>query len=74
MAKRIELIDPFDDVIPIFKTVDQMSIISGIGRNKIRELVDNNEIEYIRIGNRTLIKDEAIIDWYKRNCNNPAAI
>ena len=53
-------------VIPMLKTVEQMSKISGIGENKLRELMDKREIEYIQNGNRRLIADSAILDWYHR--------
>ena len=34
--------------LPMLKTVEQMSKISGIGDNKLRELMDNGELEYIQ--------------------------
>ena len=40
--------------------------ISGIGENKLRELMDNGELEYVQNGNRRLIADTAIWDWYER--------
>ena len=39
---------------------------SGIGENKLRELMDSGELEYIQNGNRRLIADAAIWDWYHR--------
>ena len=53
-------------MFPMLKTVEQMSKISGIGENKLRELMDNGELEYIQNGNRRLIADAAIWDWYQR--------
>ncbi len=53
-------------VIPMLKTVEQMSRLSGIGENKLRELLDKGDIEYIQNGNRRLLADDAIWDWYKR--------
>lgn len=50
----------------MLKTVEQMSKISGIGENKLRELMDSGELEYIQNGNRRLIADSAIWDWYER--------
>lgn len=32
----------------------------------IRELMDNGELEYVQNGNRRLIADTAIWDWYER--------
>lgn len=43
-----------------------MSKVSGIGENKLRELMDNGELEYVQNGNRRLIADTAIWDWYER--------
>jgi hypothetical protein len=53
--------------MPMLKTVEQMSCISGIGENKLRELMDKGEIEYVQNGNRRLLADAAIWDWYERN-------
>jgi len=54
------------DVLPMLKTVEQMSRISGIGENKLRDLMDNGELEYVQNGNRRLIADSAIWSWYER--------
>lgn len=54
------------DVWLMLKTVEQMSKVSGIGENKLRELMDSGELEYIQNGNRRLIADAAIWDWYHR--------
>lgn len=53
--------------LPMLKTVEQMSRISGIGENKLRELMDRREIEFVQNGNRRLLADAAIWDWYERN-------
>jgi len=55
------------DIFPLLKTVEQMSKISGIGEHKLRELMNNNEIEYVENGNKRLLADQAIWDWYQRN-------
>lgn len=55
-----------NDVLPMLKTVEQMSRISGIGANKLRELMDSGELEFVQNGNRRLIADAAIWDWYSR--------
>ena len=44
----------------------QMSKISGIGENKLRELMEKRELEYVQNGNRRLIADEAIWKWYEQ--------
>lgn len=55
------------ELIPMLKTIEQMSRISGIGENKLRELMDKGDIEYVQNGNRRLLADSAIWDWYNRN-------
>lgn len=75
MAKK-ETASPVIPVFPMLKTVEQMSKISGIGENKLRELMDSGELEFIQNGNRRLIADAAIWDWYeraKRKANLPNA-
>ena len=52
--------------IPMLKTIEQMSKISGLGENKLRELMDNGELEYVQNGNRRLIADAAVWKWYER--------
>ena len=64
MAKK-ETSNPTVPVLPMLKTVEQMSRISGIGENKLRELMDSGELEYIQNGNRRLLADAAIWDWYE---------
>ncbi len=54
-------------IIPMLKTVEQMSKLSGIGENKLRDMMDKNEIEYVQNGNRRLLADQSIWDWYERN-------
>jgi hypothetical protein len=49
----------------MLKSVEQMSRISGIGENRLRELMDKGELEYIQNGNRRLIADSAIWNWYE---------
>lgn len=62
---------PVTEIVPMLKTVEQMSKYSGIGINKLRELINNGEIEYIQNGNRCLLADRAIWDWYDRYCIRP---
>ena len=63
---------PVLEIIPMLKTVEQMSLYSGIGTNKLRDLIKSREIEFIQIGNRFLLSDQAIWDWYRRNRICPA--
>lgn len=59
------------EIIPMLKTVEQMSRFSGIGINKLRELISRREIEFVQNGSRYLLADRAIWDWYERNCIRP---
>jgi hypothetical protein len=59
-------INEVPDTFPMLKTVEQMSRVSGIGENKLRSLMDDGELEYIQNGNRRLLADVAIWDWYAR--------
>ena len=65
MARKAERQDP-PEILPMLKTVELMSRISGIGENRLRELMDNGELEYVQNGNRRLIADAAIWAWYER--------
>lgn len=65
MAKK-ETVSHAAPLLPMLKTVELMSKVSGIGENKLRELMDSGELEYIQNGNRRLIADAAIWDWYER--------
>lgn len=52
--------------LPMLKTAEQMSKVSGLGENKLRSLMDDGELEYVQNGNRRLIADVAIWNWYER--------
>ena len=51
---------------PIFLTATQASIVSGIGENRLRELMDRHLLEYLPVGNRRLITVEALMAYYQR--------
>ena len=63
-TRRQTVVEP--TTFPILKTVEQMSKVSGIGENRLRQLMDNGELEYVQNGNRCLLTTEAIWDWYHR--------
>lgn len=58
---------PVHQALPLLKTVEQMSKISGLGEHKLRELMDTGQIEYVQNGNRRLLCEAAIWDWYHRS-------
>jgi hypothetical protein len=68
---RNKMVNPEPEIVPMLKTVEQMSRYSGIGINKLREMINNREIEFIHNGNRCLLADQAIWDWYNRNRVRP---
>ena len=51
--------NPFE---PMLKTVEQMAVVSGIGENRLRQLMDNGELEFIQNGNRRLISEQPCQD------------
>lgn len=53
--------------IPMFKTPELMAKLSGIGENTLRTLISERKIDYVQIGNRKLLTDQAIWDWYENN-------
>ena len=55
MAKK-ETASQTAPLLPMLKTVEQMSKVSGIGENKLRELMDSGELEYIQNGNQEIGK------------------
>lgn len=65
MNKKID--KPQEQVNPLLRTVEQMSPICGIGENKLRIMMEQGEIDYIQNGNRRLLAESAIWDWYERN-------
>ena len=71
MARARKPSMPDSVIVPMLKTVEQMSQYSGIGINRLRELINDGEIEYVRNGNRYLLADRAIWDWYERNKVKP---
>jgi len=52
--------------IPMFHTIESMAKISGIGENTLRNLVEDGQIDHLRIGNKRLLTTEAMFDWYQR--------
>ena len=62
------------EIVTMLKTVEQMSQYSGIGINKLREMISRKEIEFVQNGNRYLLADRAIWDWYERNCIRPVMV
>lgn len=51
---------------PLFLTPEQASKLSGIGVNRIRQLMDQRQLEYLPVGNRRLTTIEALVDYYRR--------
>ena len=54
-------------IVAMLVSAKEMSRISGIGENKLRQMMDDGEIEYLQIGNHRLLRKEAIWDYYERH-------
>lgn len=46
MPKKVEN-NQNNTAFPMLKTVEQMSKLSGIGENKLRDLMERRELEYV---------------------------
>lgn len=55
------------EFVPMFKTPETMAKYSGIGENTLRTLIHDKKIDYIQVGNRKLLTDQALWDWYENN-------
>lgn len=51
----------------MFKTVELMAKISGIGENTLRNLMEDRQISYVQIGNKRLLTEADLLEWYNRN-------
>lgn len=51
---------------PLFLTPEQAAKLSGLGVNRIRQLMDDHQLEYLPVGNRRLTTIEALLDYYRR--------
>lgn len=49
---------------PLFLTPEQASRRSGLGVNRIRQLMDEGKLEYLPVGNRRLTTVQALLDYY----------
>ena len=45
---------------------DHAAKISGLGVNRIRQLMEDGQLEYLPVGNRRLTTVQALLDYYKR--------
>ncbi|MDO5602062.1 MAG: DNA-binding protein [Oscillospiraceae bacterium] len=57
----------------MLKTAAQMNKMSGIGKNKLHELIENRKFAYVPNGNRRLIATAAVEKWYK-NAKIPVSL
>lgn len=54
------------EALPLFLSPEQASKISGLGVNRIRQLMDEGKLEYLPVGNRRLTTVKALLDYYDR--------
>ena len=52
--------------IPLLLTPEQARKISGLGVNRIRQLMEDGQLEYLPVGNRRLMTVQALLDYYDR--------
>ena len=52
--------------LSLFLTPEQASKISGLVVNRIRQLMEDGQLEYLPVGNRKLTTIEALRDYYQR--------
>ena len=52
--------------LPLFLTPEQASKVSGIGVNRIRQLMEDGQLEYLPVGNRRLTTVQALLGYYDR--------
>ena len=48
-------------------TAHEMAARSGIGENTLRRLMEEGQIDYLQIGSRRLLCEQAVWDYYQRN-------
>lgn len=65
--RKVSVQDDIPSPDKMFLTVDEMSVISGIGQNFLRSLIERHEIDYVEIGAKKLLTRKAVLDWYERN-------
>ena len=51
---------------PLFLTPEQAAKVSGLGVNRVRQLMDDRQLEYLPVGNRRLTTVAALRDYYCR--------
>ena len=55
-----------ETIRPLFLTVEQAGRASGLGVNRIRQLMEDGRLEYLPVGNRKLTTVKALLDYYQR--------
>ena len=49
--------------LPLFLSPEQAAKISGLGVNRIRQLMEDGQLEYLPVGNRRLTTVQALLDY-----------
>lgn len=55
-----------ETIRPLFLTAEQAGRASGLGVNRIRQLMEDGRLEYLPVGNRKLTTVKALLDYYQR--------
>ncbi len=59
--------NPTTEPCPLFLTPELAAKISGLGVNRIRQLMDARKLAYLPVGKRRLTTVQALLDYYERN-------
>ena len=54
------------EVSTLFLSPEQAAKVSGIGENRLRQLMEERKIKYVCIGNRRLTTIDALMDFFER--------
>ena len=52
---------------PLFLTPEQAAQRSGLGVNKIRQLMQDGELAYLAVGNRKLTTVKDLLSYYEKS-------
>ena len=61
MSSRTEKVDP------IARSIENVVASTGLGRTKVYAAIRDGELPIVKIGKRTLVLDEDLRAWLRRN-------
>lgn len=60
--KQIQVFRSWDD-LPLLLDVATLSILTGLGNQRIRQLCNSGELPAFQVGSKWLVEKEDFIDW-----------